>query len=65
MKRLIHVKTILQHVFVVVDDTPQGTEFQSEPVVIPASEFEQFQRHPESFEQQRVEQEQALNEEPE
>jgi hypothetical protein len=62
MKRLVHIKTVMQHVFVVVDDTPQGTEFQSEPVVITASEFEQFQRYPERFEEQRIEQEKALNE---
>lgn len=59
MKRLRHVKTVMQHHFI-VDDGGHPQEFQSEPVSVPAQDFTHY---PEAFEQQRLEQENALNEE--
>lgn len=60
MKRLRHVKTVMQHHFVV--DDGDLTEYQSEPVQVSAREFDDY---PEAFEAQRAEQEKALNEESE
>lgn len=55
--KLRHIKTVMQHHFV-VDDGKTLTEYQSEPVQVSAQEFTDY---PEKFEAQRVEQERELN----
>lgn len=57
-KKLRHVETVMQHLFV-EDDGKTLRKRSSEPITVPA---EDFPGYAETFEEQRKAQEKALNE---